>query len=83
MRNAMARHYEQIAYCDSQVGAIIKALKDYELWENTIVFFFTDHGCPMPRAKQHLYDEGTKVPLIVHWPAGSDKIKQLGRFAMI
>jgi N-sulfoglucosamine sulfohydrolase len=78
MRNAMARHYEQIAYCDSQVGAIIKALKDYELWENTIVFFFTDHGCQMPRAKQHLYDEGTKVPLIVHWPAGSDRIKQLG-----
>ncbi|EDM26921.1 probable sulfatase [Lentisphaera araneosa HTCC2155] len=79
MRNAIARHYEQIAFCDSQVGAIIKALKDYELWDNTIVFFFTDHGCPMPRAKQHLYDEGIKVPLIVHWPQGIRKLHELGK----
>ncbi|WDE97313.1 sulfatase [Lentisphaera profundi] len=78
MRNAIARHYEQVAFCDSQVGSIIKALKEYELWDNTIVFFFTDHGCQMPRAKQHLYDEGTKVPLIVHWPKGFQQITNKG-----
>jgi N-sulfoglucosamine sulfohydrolase len=70
MRNAIARHYEQIVFCDSQVGAIILALKDYEIWDNTAVFFFTDHGCQMPRAKQHIYEEGAKVPFIVHWPEG-------------
>ncbi|VGO13512.1 Arylsulfatase [Pontiella desulfatans] len=78
MRNAIARHYEQIAYCDSQVGAIIDALKKYEIWDNTIVFFFTDHGCQMPRAKQHLYDEGAQVPLIVCWPNGSQKLAENG-----
>lgn len=65
MRNAIARHYEQIAETDEQVGAIVAALKEYGLWENTFVFFFTDHGCPLPRAKQFLYEDGTKVPLIV------------------
>jgi N-sulfoglucosamine sulfohydrolase len=78
MRNAIARHYEQIAFCDSQVGAIIDALKEYGLWENTVVFFFTDHGCQMPRAKQYLYDEGAKVPLIVHWPKGLAQLTKNG-----
>ncbi|TWT39865.1 Arylsulfatase [Thalassoglobus neptunius] len=67
-RNAIARHYEQIAYTDEQVGTIIEALKKYELWESTIVLFFTDHGSPLPRSKQFLYEEGTKVPLIVRIP---------------
>jgi len=78
MRNAIARHYEQIVYCDSQVGAIIQALKDYDLWENTAVFFFTDHGCQMPRAKQHVYEEGAKVPFIVHWPKGDKQLLNKG-----
>lgn len=68
MRNAIARHYEQIAETDEQVGAIVAALKEYGLWENTFVVFFTDHGCPLPRAKQFLYEDGTKVPLIVRGP---------------
>ncbi len=78
-RNAIARHYEQIAFCDSQVGAIIQALKEYNLWENTAVFFFTDHGCPLPRAKQHLYEEGVKVPLIVYWPDNNEYLLKAGK----
>lgn len=67
-RNAMARHYEQILQTDAQVGLIVKALKEYGLWDSTIVFFFTDHGSPLPRSKQFLYDEGLKVPLIIRIP---------------
>lgn len=69
IRNAIARHYEQIAETDEQVGAIVDGLKKYGLWENTVVFFFTDHGSPLPRAKQFLYEEGTKVPLIIRMPS--------------
>jgi arylsulfatase A-like enzyme len=79
LRNAIARHYEQIVYCDSQVGAIIKALKEYGIWDNTAVFFFTDHGCQMPRAKQHIYEEGAKVPFIVHWPEGFKQLLNRGK----
>ena len=77
-RNSIARHYEQIAETDAQVGAIISALKDYELWDNTAVFFFTDHGSPLPRAKQFLYEDGTKVPLVVHWPKGGPRVTHHG-----
>ncbi|MDA7673202.1 sulfatase [Verrucomicrobiales bacterium] len=68
IRNAIARHYEQVAETDEQVGAIIAALKEYGLYENTVIFFFTDHGVPLPRAKQFIYEDGAKVPLIVSGP---------------
>lgn len=77
-RNAIARHYEQIAETDEQVGAIIAALKEYGMWETTAVFFFTDHGSPLPRAKQFLYEDGTKIPLVVHWPKGAATITRRG-----
>lgn len=77
-RNAIARHYEQIAETDAQVGAILAALKQFGLWENTAVFFFTDHGSPLPRAKQFVYEDGLKVPLIVSWPAGNSQLQQRG-----
>ena len=81
-RNAIARHYEQIAETDAQVGAIIAALKQYDLWDNTAIFFFTDHGSPLPRAKQFVYEDGTKVPLIVHWPAGTAQLRHNGAVRM-
>ena len=67
-RNAIARHYEQIVETDEQVGAIVTAMKEHGLWNNTVVFFFTDHGSPLPRSKQFLYEEGLNVPLIVRFP---------------
>jgi len=45
--------------------------------ENTIVFFFSDHGKHGFRAKQWLYDTGLNVPLIVWWP-GDDTIVKPG-----
>lgn len=79
IRNAMVRHYEQIQETDAQVGAIIAALKEYHLWRNTVVFFFTDHGSPLPRSKQFLYDEGTRVPLIVQADIGGNQLVRHGR----
>ena len=67
-RNAIARHYEQVAVVDVEVGAIIAALKKNDLWGNTFVVFFTDHGSPLPREKQNLYEAGLKVPLIFRGP---------------
>ena len=67
-RDAIARHYEQVAVVDSEVGAIISALKKNDLWKNTIVAFFSDHGSPLPREKQNLYEAGLKVPLIFRGP---------------
>ena len=39
-----------------------------KLDDNTIVFFWSDHGDGVPRAKRSLYDSGLRVPLMIHWP---------------
>ena len=47
---------------DLQVGAILKQLEEDGLAENTIVFFYSDHGSGIPRHKRALLDSGMRVP---------------------
>ncbi|MEM1296165.1 MAG: sulfatase-like hydrolase/transferase [Verrucomicrobiota bacterium] len=56
---------------DRQVGEILASLKKAGVADETIVFFFTDHGVSHARGKQFLYEEGIRVPLIVRVPDGS------------
>ena len=60
-----ANHLDAIQITDEKVGDIIKKLRESNLIENTIVFFFSDHGMRMTRNKQFLYDGGLHVPLII------------------
>lgn len=53
---------------DQQIGEIRERLEKERLWENTVVFFITDHGVSHARGKQFLYDEGTHIPLVVCGP---------------
>ena len=73
VREELARMYDNIADMDGQVGEILKQLEDDGLAENTIVFYWSDHGDGVPRAKRSLYDSGLRVPLMIRWP------KTLGR----
>lgn len=67
-REVIAEHYNNILKLDEIVGDIITRLKEDGLYENTVVFFFTDHGMKLPRHKQFLYEGGIRVPLIVAGP---------------
>ena len=60
-----ANHLDVIQLTDEKVGDIITQLKDNNLLDNTIVFFFSDHGMRITRNKQFLYDGGLHVPLII------------------
>jgi uncharacterized sulfatase len=53
---------------DAQAGRLLGQLEEDGLADDTIVFFFSDHGVGLPRAKQWIYDAGTHVPLIVFFP---------------
>ena len=70
IRDELARVYDNIADMDSQVGEILKQLEDDGLADNTIVFYWSDHGDGVPRAKRSLYDSGLRVPLMIRWPKG-------------
>lgn len=68
VRKTVARYYDCVTVMDRQVGAILKQLSDDGLADDTIVFFYSDHGSGMPRHKRALLDSGMKVPLIVRFP---------------
>ena len=72
-RRDWADYLEDVQILDRKVGAILKRL-DGDGVRNTILVFMGDHGRPMPRDKQFIYDGGIQVPLIIQWsghlPAG-------------
>ena len=64
-RHTIARHYSNLALMDAEVGAFIKQLKEDGLYDNTIIFFYSDHGGPLPREKREIYDSGLKIPFLI------------------
>lgn len=68
VRADFARLYDIIGVMDVRVGEIMEELRSSGELENTFVFFWSDHGNGLPRAKRWLYDSGTRVPLIVRVP---------------
>ena len=67
-RKQIAHHYDTIKQTDNDVKKILAALKKDNLLDNTIIFFWTDHGMQLPRHKQFLYEGGINVPLIIAGP---------------
>ena len=68
VREDWKRNYELITAMDAWAGDHIRRLKDAGLYKDTIIFFWSDHGVGLPRAKRWLYDSGTRVPFIVRIP---------------
>ena len=68
VRRSMARYYDCITAMDKQVAQILAELEEDGLADDTIVFFYSDHGMGMPRGKRLLHDSGMHVPLIVRLP---------------
>ncbi|MCG8448282.1 MAG: sulfatase [Pirellulales bacterium] len=68
IRQHIALHYDCIRQTDNEVGRIMEVLAEDGLLENTVVFFWTDHGMMLPRHKQWLYEGGIRVPLLIAGP---------------
>ena len=73
VRRNIARMYDNIARLDSVVGVILTELEKEGELDNTIIFFWGDHGDGLPRAKRWLYDSGLKIPLIIKFPGEQKK----------
>ncbi|MBS1827773.1 MAG: sulfatase-like hydrolase/transferase [Acidobacteria bacterium] len=76
VRRDLANVHDVITQMDYDSGDLLKELEDAGLAEDTIVFFWSDHGVGLPRAKRWLYGSSTRVPLIVRIPA---KFRQAGQ----
>ncbi len=69
IRDDWAAYLDSLAALDAKVGAVLELLKREGLAENTVVFFFADHGREDFRGKYYSYEQGFRVPLLVRWPA--------------
>ncbi|MCZ6672190.1 MAG: sulfatase-like hydrolase/transferase [Verrucomicrobia bacterium] len=67
-RKAWSRYYDAVTQVDYRAGEVIDQLKEDGLWEDTIIFVWSDHGVGMPRGKHTLWEQGTHVPLIARFP---------------
>ncbi len=67
-RHSMAVNYSNILEADKQIGNIIQRLKEQNLYDNSYIFFYSDHGGPFPRHKRAIYETGSRVPLIIKFP---------------
>lgn len=68
VRKDWAQYYDRITMMDLECGAALKDLEADGLADNTIIFYWGDHGSGMPRNKRWPYNSGLNVPLIVHFP---------------
>jgi N-sulfoglucosamine sulfohydrolase len=74
VKHDWAQYYDKIEDMDTWVGEKLRELEEAGLAENTIVFYYGDHGGVPARSKRYVYETGTRVPFIIRVP---DKYKHL------
>lgn len=74
LRQQWAQYYDTMKDMDAWVEEKLKELEESGEADNTIVFYYGDHGGVLPRSKRYIYETGTRVPLVIHIP---EKYKDL------
>ncbi len=73
IRAARRAYYAAISYFDDHVGALLGALQESRLAENTIVVVLADHGEMLGERglwfKMSFHEGAARIPLIVHAPS--------------
>jgi len=68
VRRDWANYHDNITALDKWIAARLQELAEAELAEDTIVFFFSDHGAGMPGVKKMVFNGGLQVPLLIRFP---------------
>lgn len=75
--NSRKHYYAAITFIDSKIAEIIQALKDNNMYDNTLICFISDHGDMMGDhyhwRKTYPYEGSVNVPFIVKLPANDSK----------
>lgn len=77
-RRDWANYYDNITALDHWIADHLNELAEADLAENTIVFFYSDHGVGMPMCKKWVWDWGLRVPLIIRFPEALQHLAPAG-----
>lgn len=69
VRQDWAQYYDKVSEADADAGKQLAELAAAGLSEDTIVFYYGDHGSGMPRGKRWPSNSGLHVPMVVYFPA--------------
>lgn len=68
-------YYRLVEKVDVEIGRVLDVLRDSEYGDHTVVLFLSDHGEGIAmhhwNQKQILYDQSTRVPLLITMPGGT------------
>ena len=67
-RFTKAYYQNRVQTMDADVGKLLNEFEKEGILENTIIFYFGDHGGVLPGSKGYLYETGLHVPLVVYIP---------------
>ncbi|MCF6356649.1 MAG: sulfatase-like hydrolase/transferase [Draconibacterium sp.] len=76
-RQYLCGYYRLVEKVDAEIGKVLEALKKGGHDKNTVVIFTSDHGEGVAmhhwNQKQILYEQSTRVPLILNWKGITQK----------
>ena len=68
VRSEWAHYYDNITKVDAEAGKHLQELAAAGLADDTIVFYYADHGSGLPRNKRSPCNSGLQVPFVVYFP---------------
>lgn len=81
-KRSRRHYYASITFVDEQVGRIVDALKDRDMYEDTFIIFLSDHGDMLGDhnlwRKTYAYEGSAAIPFIVKLPANRKSLYTKG-----
>ena len=68
LRQELRNYFNCMNRLDEGIGMVLDKLHDTGLRDNTLIVYISDHGADFPRAKGSIYENGTRIPMIVNYP---------------
>ncbi|MSU50252.1 MAG: sulfatase [Opitutus sp.] len=68
VRADLAQYYDRVSEADRLVGETLAELEADGLADDTIIFYYSDHGGVLPRSKRFLFENGTHPSFTARFP---------------
>ncbi len=78
LRSELRDYFNCINRLDEGIGMVLEQLQVTGNGDSTLVVYISDHGADFPRGKGSIYENGTRIPMIVNYPRSfsSGKVEQ-------